>query len=182
MDLKTLFPPFPVLETQRLILRALCPSDLDDLYEYASDHEIDHYVPWEHYENIDEARENLNMFLEQYDKDGFGAWGIEHRTDQKLIGLINTSKPGYNRRVEVGYAISRAYWGQGYATEALRAVIQFGFEKMELARIEAVVLPENIASARVLEKAGMQFEGLLRKYQVWKDQPSDLKMYAITTE
>jgi len=182
MDLKTLFTPFPVLETRRLILRALRPSDLDDLYEYASDPEIDHYVPWEHYKNRDEACENLNMFLEQYDKEGFGAWGIEHRADKKLIGLINTSKPGYNRRVEVGYTISRAYWGQGLATEALQAAIQFGFEKMELARIEAVVLPENSASARVLEKAGMQFEGLLRKYQVWKDKPRDLNIYAITTE
>lgn len=181
MDLKTLFTPFPILATERLKLRALELSDLDDLYEYASDPEIDRYVPWEHYQNIDEARVNLNEFLEEYEKDGLGAWGIEHRTDQKLIGIINTSIPHrINRRVEVGYTIARPYWGQGFATEALRAVIQFGFEKMELARMEAVVLPENVASARVLEKAGMQFEGILHSYQVWRGQPRDLRMYAIT--
>jgi ribosomal-protein-alanine N-acetyltransferase len=180
MDIKILFTPFPVLSTPSLILRALRPSDLTDLYEYASDPEIDQYVPWEHYKNIEEARENLNEFIEEYDKDGLGAWGIEHCTDAKLIGIINTSIPHrINRRVEVGYTIARPYWGKGYATEALQAVIQFGFEKMELVRMEAVVLPENIASVKVLEKAGMTFEGILRSYQIWREQPRDLKMYSI---
>lgn len=180
MDLKTLFTPFPILSTPRLILRALQPSDLDDLYEYASDPEIDEYVPWEHYNNIEEARENLNEFLEDYEKHGLGAWGIEHRTERKLIGIINLSRPHpINRRVEMGYTISRAYWGKGYATDAVQAVIQFGFEKMNLVRIEAVVLPENLASTRVLEKSGLQFEGVLHSYQVWRNKPRDLLMYAI---
>ena len=181
MDIKDLFTPFPVLPTPRLILRALRLADLDDLYEYASDPEIDHHVPWEHYKNIEEARENLHEFLEEYEKDGLGAWGIEHRADKKLIGIINTSLPHrINRRVELGYTISCAYWGQGLATEAVKEVIKFGFEKMELVRMEAVVLPDNPASARVLEKAGMQFEGLLHNYQIWHGQPRDLQMYAIT--
>ncbi|MCX6059405.1 MAG: GNAT family N-acetyltransferase [Chloroflexi bacterium] len=180
MDLKALFTPFPILSTPSLILRALQPSDLDDLYEYASDPQIDRYVPWEHYKNIEEARENLNEFLEEYEKDGLGAWGIEHRADRKLIGIINTSIPHrINRRVEMGYTISRAYWGQGYATEAVKTLIEFGFEKMDLLRIEAVVLPEHLASARVLEKSGMQYEGVLHSYQVWKNKPCDLCMYAI---
>lgn len=180
MDIKALFTPFPVLSTPRLIMRDLKLSDLDDLYEYASDPEIDHHVPWEHYKNIEEARTNLKEYIEEYEKDGLGAWGIEHRADKKLIGIINTSIPHrINRRVEVGYTIARKYWGQGLATEALQAVIQFGFEKMDLVRIEAVVLPENTASAKVLLKAGMQFEGLLRNYQVWKGKPCDLQMYAV---
>ena len=79
----------------------------------------------------------------------------------------------------MGYTIARAYWGLGYATEAARALIQFGFDRMHLVRIEAVCLPEHLASARVLQKAGMQFEGVLRSYQVWRGQPRDLHMYAI---
>jgi ribosomal-protein-alanine N-acetyltransferase len=180
IDLKALFTPFPILCSPRLILRALRPTDLDDLYEYASDPEIDHFVPWEHYKNIDEARENLNEFLGEYEKDGLGAWGIEHRADKKMIGIINTSIPHrINRRVEIGYTISRAYWGQGLATEAVKALIEFGFETMNLVRIEAVVLPEHLASARVLVKSGMQFEGVLHSYQVWRNKPCDLRMYAI---
>lgn len=114
MDLKALFTPFPVLSTPRLVLRALRPTDLNDLYDYASDPEIDRHVPWARYNTIEEARENLHEFLEEYAKDGLGAWGIEHRADQKLIGLLNCSLPHrHHRRVEMGYTIARKYWGQG---------------------------------------------------------------------
>jgi ribosomal-protein-alanine N-acetyltransferase len=180
MDVRALFTPFPVLSTPSLILRPLRHDDIDDLYEYASDPEIDLYVPWEHYKNIEEARENLNDFLIEYERDGFGAWGIEHRADRKLIGIVNFSRPHpVNRRVEMGYTIARAYWGQGLATETVRAVIDFGFDKLNLVRMEAVVLPENLASARVLEKCGLQFEGILHGYQIWRNRPCDLCMYAI---
>jgi ribosomal-protein-alanine N-acetyltransferase len=183
MDLKTLFTPFPILFTPRLILRALCPTDLDDLYDYASDPEIDCFTPWAHYESKEEARENLDEFLADYEQFGIGAWGIELRADQRLIGIINFSRPHpINRWVEMGYTIARAYWGQGFATEAARTLIEFGFDKMNLVRVEAVCLPEHRASTRVLEKAGMQFEGLLRSYQVWHGQPCDLLMYAVTNE
>ncbi len=71
------------------------------------------------------------------------------------------------------------HWGQGLATEAAQALVAFGLEQMQLARIEAVCLPENAASARVLQKAGMQYEGLLRNYQVWRGKPCDLQMWAV---
>jgi ribosomal-protein-alanine N-acetyltransferase len=179
IDIKALFTPFPVLSTHRLVLRALRQTDLDDLYEYASDPEIDTFTPWEHYNSLDEARTNLDEFLTDYEHHGMGAWGIEHCADQRLIGIANFSRPHpINRRVEMGYTISRAYWGQGYATEAVQALIRFGFDQMHLVRIEAVVLPEHLASARVLQKAGMQFEGVLRSFQVWRGQPRDLHIYA----
>lgn len=183
MDLKTLFTPFPVLTTPRLLLRALHPADLNDLFEYASDAEIDRFTPWEHYASLQEAQADLDRYLKQYETSGFGVWGIEHQADQKLIGITNFGMvQREDLRAEMGYTIARQYWGQGYATEAVRAVIQFGFERMGLVRIEAVVLPENLASSKVIRKAGMQFEGLLRKYQVWKGQPSDLEMYAIVKD
>lgn len=180
MDSTTRFPDFPLLSTPRLILRALASSDLDDLYEYASDPEIDRYTPWDCYQSLDEAREDLSGYIARYEQGYFRAWGIEHRADKKLIGITNfgfISKE--DRRAEMGYTIGRKYWGQGLATEAVQALIKYGFEKQDLARIEAVVLPENKASSKVLVKVGMQFEGLLRSYQVWKDKPSDLEMYAI---
>ena len=176
----TRFPDFPVLSTPRLLLRALASSDLDDLYEYASDLEIDRYTPWDRYQSLDEAREDLGGYIARYEQGHFRAWGIEHRADKKLIGITNfgfLSKE--DRRAEMGYTIARKYWGQGLATEAATALIRYGFEKLDLARIEAVVLPENKASSKVLLKVGMQFEGLLRSYQVWKGKPSDLEMYAI---
>jgi ribosomal-protein-alanine N-acetyltransferase len=180
MDHTTHFPDFPLLSTPRLLLRDLRPTDLDDLYEYASDPEIDRYTPWDRYMSLDEAREDLGRYIARYEQGHFRAWGIEYRADKKLIGITNFGFiSSEDRRAEMGYTIARKYWGQGLATEAAQALIQYGFEKLNLARIEAVVLPENVASAKVLLKSGMQYEGLLRSYQVWKDKPSDLQMYAI---
>jgi [ribosomal protein S5]-alanine N-acetyltransferase len=133
-DIKSFFTPFPTLETPRLILRALRPNDLDDLYAYASDPEIDHYTPWDHCQSRDETQTDLAGYLAAYDQDGLDAWGIElreAREDRRLIGTCNFVywRPR-NRRAEIGYTIARAYWGHGYATEAARTMIDFGFERM----------------------------------------------------
>jgi ribosomal-protein-alanine N-acetyltransferase len=183
MDIKELFIPFPVLTTPRLVLRALRLTDLDDLYSYASDPEIDRFTPWVHYKSLDEARTDLDEFLAEYEQYGLGAWGIEHQIDQRLIGIASFSHPHpHHRRVEMGYTIARAYWGHGYATEAAQALIRFGLDQMQMVRIEAVCLPEHLASARVLQKAGMQYEGILHNYQIWRGQPRDLLMYAVVSD
>jgi ribosomal-protein-alanine N-acetyltransferase len=181
MDIRSLFTPFPMLPTQRLTLRAFRQTDLQDLYDYASDPEIDRYTPWSRYQSLAEAQADLDDFIAGYERDGLGHWGIEHIADQRLIGLINLSLPHpRNRRTELGFTIARAYWRQGYASEAARAVIKFALGPMQLYRVEAVCLPENQASARALQKAGMQYEGLLHSYQVWRGEPRDLQMYAVT--
>lgn len=180
MELKTHFDPFPTLNTPRLILRALRPDDLNDLYIYASDPEIDCYTPWRHYTSMDEARTDLDEFLADYEQGGLGAFGIEHRADRRLIGIVTFSPPHpRHRRAELGYTISRPYWGHGYASEAAAELVRFAFEEMGLVRVEAVCLPENIASRRVMEKIGMQYEGILHSYQTWRDVPCDLVIYAV---
>lgn len=183
MNLQTLFTPFPTLATPRLILRALRRDDLDDLYAYASDAEIDRFTPWTHFQSMAEASADLDDFLAEYENAGMGAWswGVEHRADARLIGIATFSPPHrHHRRAELGYTISRAYWGHGYATEAAQALVTFALEQMQLVRVEAVCLPDHQASARVLQKIGMQYEGLLHSYQIWRGQPRDLLMYAIT--
>lgn len=180
MNLKAIFTPFPTLSTPRLRLRALRPPDLDDLYAYASDPGIDQFTPWTRYQSLEEARADLDEYLTEYETKGMGAFGIEHQADQRLIGIATLSPPHpHHRRAELGYTIARAYWGQGYATEAAQAVVDFGFEQMQLVHIEAVCLPGNVASARVLQKIGMRFEGLLHSYQIWRGAPCDLQMYAL---
>lgn len=183
MDLKSLLTPFPSLSTARLILRALRQDDLGDLYAYASDPEIDRYTPWTHYSSVAEAQSDLNDFIAEYDQNGLGAWGIEVVDEHRLIGIISFSPPHpHHRRTEMGFTIARTHWGRGFATEAATAVIAFGFDTLQLLRVEAVCLPENLASARALMKAGMRYEGLLRNYQVWRGKPCDLQMYAVTVQ
>lgn len=184
MELKTHFIPFPTLTTPRLLLRALRPDDLNDLYIYASDPEIDRFTPWRHYTSMEEASADLDEFLKEYEQEGRGlSFGIEHRADRRLIGIATFSQPHpRHRRAELGYTISRLYWGHSYASEAAAEVVRFAFEEMGLVRVEAVCLPDHLASARVLEKIGMQFEGILHSYQTWRGVPCDLKMYAIVRE
>ena len=183
MDLKTFFTPFPSLSTPRLVLRALRADDLNDLYDYASVPEIDRYTPWTRYQSLAEAQTDLDEYLAEYDEDGLGAWGIEYRAENRLIGIINIGLPHrHHRRTEMGFTIARRHWGKGLGTEAAKAVIAFGLNEMQLLRIEAVCLPENQGSAKALLKAGMQFEGLLHNYQVWRGKPCDLQMYAVTAQ
>lgn len=171
--------PFPTLHTPRLILRALRMDDLDDLFEYASHPEIDRYTPWSRYGSLDEARADLAHYVGQYDGGNMPVWGVEHRTNQKLIGICDFNWHPQHRRAEIGYTIAPGYWGQGLAVEAVQAMILFGFAKMDLVRIEAVCVLDNRASERVMQKVGMQFEGVLHSYQIWRGTPQNLKMYAI---
>ena len=145
-----------------------------------NDPEVDRFTPWTHYKSLAEAQTDLDTFLADYESDGMGPWGIEHRADQRLIGIANFGLAHLrHRRTEMGCTISRAYWGRGYATEAAQALVTFGLGPMQLARIEAVCLPDHLGSARVLIKAGLQYEGLLRNYQIWRGKPCDLQMYAV---
>jgi [ribosomal protein S5]-alanine N-acetyltransferase len=183
MDSTTAFDPFPLLDTERLLLRALTMDDLDDLYAYAADPELALHTEWDHYRSRDEAAADLAGYVQRYGRPGqpLPVWGIEHRTDRRLIGICNIPRWWIeDRRAEIGYAISRQYWGRGLAVEAARAMIDFGFGRMELARIQATCLPINQPSQQVMRKLGMQYEGLLRCYETWNGVAQDLAMYAIT--
>jgi len=183
MEINDPFLPFPALATPRLLLRALRADDLDDLHAYSSDPEIDRFTPWEHSRSLGASRADLEGYLATYARGEMGVWGIKERESGRLIGICNfTYWHRNNRRAEIGYTVARRCWGRGYATEAAAALVEFGVEQMGLARVEAVCLPENIASMRVLEKIGMHYEGLLRNYQVWRGVPRDLAMYACTAE
>ncbi|MBD2843576.1 GNAT family N-acetyltransferase [Paenibacillus sp. IB182496] len=87
-----------------------------------------------------------------------------------------------NAKAKLGYALSRAFWNRGHMTEAVKCVIAFGFERMKVVRIEARCHPENTGSYRVMEKSGMEFEGILRKHILVKGAHEDVRMYAIIKE
>jgi len=96
-----------------------------------------------------------------------------------VIGAISLHLKQAHRRAELGYWVGRPFWNHGYATEAARAVIAFGFSALGLNRIHAAHLTRNPASGRVLIKAGMRFEGTLREHIIKGERPEDLAEYAI---
>ncbi len=169
----------PRLETERLVLRQMTFDDAAAVFAYASDPEVASLTTWESHATIDDSREFLERVMSWY-ADGFGGpWGIVLKADDRLIGTCGLAITPQHVRAELGYAIGRPWWGQGLMTEAVLEVIRFGFEELGLNRIEARCVPPNIGSARVMEKAGMTYEGTIREQVYVKGSFDDLKMYSI---
>ena len=166
----------PVLETARLVLRRMRERDADDVFAYASDPAVAEHTSWQPHASVEESR----AFAARMARSAGCAWAIEHKGDRKVIGAIGY-QPGIvpGVRGEIGFALARPYWGQGLMTEAVREVIAFGFKVLGLNRIQARCKVENPASARVMEKVGMTFEGVLRESSFSKGRFLDLKIYSI---
>jgi ribosomal-protein-alanine N-acetyltransferase len=170
----------PGIETERLVLRKLRVEDAEDMFEYGQDPEIAFRGMWSPLGSLEESRADIAEAIESYAAGSLIGWAIEHRADRKMIGRIGLGPYSrLNHRAEIGYAMHRAYWGLGLATEAVRGVLGFAFQEMGLNRVQAIVLPDNIGSIRVLEKAGMQREGLLRGYQYVRGEYQDVCMYGV---
>jgi ribosomal-protein-alanine N-acetyltransferase len=179
LNVEDVFGDLPDLETERLLLRKMRMEDAEDLFAYGSDPEVSQRTSWQPHRSIEDSRAFLAGVLEGYAKGTSGAWGMEHRADHAFIGTCGISWVPRHARGELGYAMARPYWGQGLMTEAVRAVIAFGFERMALNRIEARCIVANIGSARVMEKNGMRLEGVIRQQVFAKGAFHDLKLYSI---
>ncbi|HEX8230834.1 MAG TPA: GNAT family N-acetyltransferase [Chloroflexia bacterium] len=180
MTVDDILRDLPALETERLVLRKLRMEDAEDMFEYGQDQEIAFRGLWPPLQTLEQSRADVADTLSGYAAGSEISWAIEHKADRKMIGRIGLGPYSrMNRRAEIGYALNRNYWGQGLATEAVRGVLGFAFGEMGLNRVQAIVLPDNKGSMRVLEKAGMQREGLLRKYQYVLGDYWDVYIYGV---
>lgn len=153
-----------ILETRRLKLRPVTLADAEDMYEYASDDENTYYVFPTH-QNLDDTRHSIANF---FAANPLGKFGIELKEEQKLIGTIDLRVDTKKRSGELGYMLNHNYQRQGFTTEAAFALLELGFEQLELEKIQAQCDTRNIASAKVMEKLGMQQEGISRHHELWK--------------
>jgi ribosomal-protein-alanine N-acetyltransferase len=176
-----LFEDLPELETERLLLRKMRLEDARAMFAYASDPEVTRYVLFDTHRSIEDSVAFLRFAVEGYERGDFGGWGVVLKDSGAFVGTCGVDY-GYapeHARAELGYVLSREHWGKGLMPEAVRAVIRFGFGRMELNRIQARCIAENTASARVMEKAGMTYEGTLREYELIKGAYRDMKFYSI---
>lgn len=174
------FIPFPKLETKRLILRQVDYGDVEQLYEMLSDAEVakfDYFYP---VTSKEEVLKFIERFKEELDENEEITWGIVLKETNKLIGTccLGDFDDGA-RRAEIGYDVTQSEWGKGYATEALKAVVEYGFDVMNLNRIEATITPGNNASVRVLEKLNFVHEGIVRERDLIKGKLEDGIMMSI---
>ncbi|WP_075617962.1 GNAT family N-acetyltransferase [Paenisporosarcina indica] len=183
MKIEKIYGDLPILETERLILRKVILEDIEDMHLYGSDEEVSKYVTWNTHETKSDTKDFVEFVLNKYENKQVSPWGIEYKENGKFIGTIDFVWWQPNQKIaEIGYVISKDYWGKGLATEVAKEIIKFGFEEMNLVRIQARCDVENIGSARVMEKAGMSFEGIIRKGIFVKGKHRDLKMYSILIE
>jgi ribosomal-protein-alanine N-acetyltransferase len=149
-----------ILETERLILRRLLPGDLDALYALYRDPEIRRYYP-EGTLTYAETKEELEWFLNGHPAHPeLGLWATIYKPTGAFIGRCGLLPWTIEQRpeVEVAYLIDKAYWGQGLATEAAQAIVDYAFEQLHLTRLVCMVGPGNLASANVARKIGMTLE------------------------
>ena len=170
----------PTLETPRLQLRRLVMRDAPDIFEYSRDPLVAEHVLWEAHRTVMDSRSYIRYMMRKYRLGDPASWGIVHKASGKVIGTIGFMwiQPE-NSAAEVGYSLSRAYWNNGYMTEALEKVLQHGFVSMGLNRIEAQHETTNPASGAVMRKCGMMKEGMLRQRLLNKGRYVDVDLYAI---
>lgn len=154
----------PAIDAERVTLRWITDEDVDSLYSIFSDSEVMRYWSSPPLENREEAATLLDRIHQNFHERTYFQWGIARRTDNRVIGTTTLFHLDLsNRRAEIGYALGRDHWGQGYIQEALNALFAFAFDELDLHRLEADVDPRNARSIRTLERLGFQREGYLRE-------------------
>jgi RimJ/RimL family protein N-acetyltransferase len=149
----------PALITERLLLRPATPADLDAWTERIfADPEVTRYIPSSIAEPRARAERMLAFVGEMWATRGYGEWLVTDRRDGALLGHCGLLYVAETGEVEIDYALARPFWGRGFASEAARACLRFGFERAGLERVIGLAVPENNASRRVLERVGFVYQ------------------------
>ena len=170
----------PTLHTERLVLRPFTPADAADVQRLAGDRAIASTtgnIPHPYEDGM--AEEWIGTHQESFESGRAATFAIERAQDDTLVGAISLAIRQQHRHAELGYWVGKPYWGNGYCTEAAQAVIDYGFQVLDLHRIYARHVARNPASGRVMVKAGMQYEGCMRQHMLKWDVYEDLKIYGI---
>lgn len=156
----------PILTSKRLILRPFLLDDASALYGWSSDAEVTKYLRFQPHTSLHDSQKIIKHWLREHENPPHFHWAVEKREDLQVIGSIGIEITSlHDNRGELGYCLRREDWNNGYMTEALKAVLHFGFEYAGFHRLEACHSTLNPASGKVMEKAGMHLEaGPLRHY------------------
>lgn len=147
-----------MLETERLIVRQFVPDDLDKLIELRSDDEVIRFLGGRRLQNPEAIEKRLQFYIGCYAKYGFGMSAMIWKETGEMFGWSGLQPLDDVTEIEIGYGMTKEFWGKGIGYECARAWLEYGFEKANLERIVAVASPENTGSWRIMEKCGMKYE------------------------
>jgi ribosomal-protein-alanine N-acetyltransferase len=171
---------FPIIDLGDYVLREQTLEDAADFLEYFADPQVSKHIVSFIPQTVEEARSEIRYWINVFSYNDGIYFAIARKSDNKMIGSVGVS--GVNRnhnRIEASYDLAKEYWGKGIMSKALKAVIKYAFEEMQINRIEAYAMPENVASQKVLEKCGFHFEGILRQHRFHKGEYVDIGIYSI---
>lgn len=171
---------FPIIETNRLVLRQLSNDDAAILFNYWSDPGVTEYLTLEPFKTVEEAVGMIELLNGlQANNEGI-RWAITSKADGNVLGTcgFHNLKPEHHR-AEMGYELGQAFWKQGIMTEALNAILSYGFAKENYNRVEAFVSIGNDRSAGILKKLGFKLDGILRQYEFARGNFVDLYCYSL---
>jgi [ribosomal protein S5]-alanine N-acetyltransferase len=174
------FLPFKNLESSKLILREITVDDAQEIFDLRSNPETMKYIPRPLVTSIDGALDHIKMIREKIEKNEGINWAITKKGDPKFIGIIGHYRIKWEHfRSEIGYMLLPEYHGQGIITEAIKLMIDYGFNDMKMHSLEAIIDPKNIASARVLEKNGFIKEAHFIENEFYDGRFLDAAIYSI---
>lgn len=180
MELSTNFSNFPILESERLLLREVNPEDVNEVFLMRSDKEIMKYIPRVPAKTLEDALEHIQTLKETKEKEEGISWGIYLKGEDKIMGIIGLyriNKPNF--RAEVGYILNPKFHGKGYVSEAIQLVIDFGFNTCHFHTLTAIIDPRNSASEKVLQRANFQKEAHFKEDFYFNGEFLDSVHYSI---
>jgi ribosomal-protein-alanine N-acetyltransferase len=174
------FNPFPDLETERLSLRRVDKSDVKEIFALRSDENIMKYIPRPLAKTLEDALEHIASIDDKINQEEGINWGITLKNSSQLIGIIGHYRiQAEHSRAEVGYILHTDYHNIGYISEALKRVVSYGFDEMNLHSIEAVIHPDNSTSEKVLQKCGFKKEAHFIENQFYNGRFLDTVIYSL---
>ena len=160
------------LETERLIMRMWRDADIEEYAELCADPEVMRFLGGKVFDRTEAWRQMASMIGHWYLR-GYGIWAVEEKSSGRLAGRIGCINPEGWPGFEVGWTLKREFWGKGYATEAGRRALEYGFNELDKPHIISLIHPENLASIRVAERLGETLEGNARVFE------TDVLVYGI---
>jgi ribosomal-protein-alanine N-acetyltransferase len=176
---KVTLDKFPVLHSKRLNLIEIENKQLTDIYKIFGNEDVTKFYSMKALKKESDAQKTINWFKKRYlDKTGM-RWGLAIKGQEGIIGTIGFNNILKDHRASIGYDLQAEHWNSGYMSEAVSTIIRYGFNNLEISRIDAEVMEGNWGSEKILEKLHFKNEGILKDWMHWDDKYYDVTMYSL---